>query len=80
MAKCPKCKKEIDYLRLYVPCEQRYDFGRDGNPEYRDTFVTPDGEETFDCPECGVVLFTDEDKALTFLKGGMVDESEDKDG
>lgn len=76
MPKCPKCGKEIDHL-IFDGCERMTakvelnsvdmvdyvdwdSFGFDENSEYK-------------CPECGAVLFTDEEDAGAFLRGELKD-------
>lgn len=71
--KCPKCGAEIDSLDDYSMCVQRFVFtvGSDGLGDYVDVgdSVSADEPDDYKCPECGEVLFTDEEKALAFLKG-----------
>ena len=66
MAKCPKCKESVDYLRVEIADVTYAQFTPAGdydNEEY------VHGESIrFECPECGEVLFDDdEDEAYTFL-------------
>ena len=74
MPKCPKCGKEIDYLVDYSPAWQKYEMRIDKNGDAHYEFVddslpidTIDDE--YECPECGEVLFTDEEEAVKFLRG-----------
>jgi len=73
MPKCPKCGKEIYYLRDFSPVWQEYILEIDeyGYPrcEFKDASLAKDIRDKFQCPECGEVLFRDADKAIEFLKG-----------
>jgi len=70
MAQCPKCGKEIDYLRNYSQSTGHFivtltkngflDYEHDSDSDY-DTGV-------FCCPECDEELFSTEKEALAFLK------------
>ncbi len=67
MSICPKCKKEIDYLNNYTSGENKYNF--DGDNYNQDGDFQPDYKvNDFECPECSEILFTDEVKAIAFLK------------
>ena len=67
MVKCPKCKKEIDYLKHYESGEYYYKYF--GNDEYEGIeFLGNSKVIDYECPECQEVIFTDEDKAKKFLK------------
>lgn len=74
MAKCPECKKDIEFLKHFSKELVEYDFAfnspEDTQPDYtcirRYPEIAIDG--TWECPECGKVLFTDEEEATTFLK------------
>jgi len=71
MAICPECKKDIDYLKNYQSGEKYYwlTVGKNGS-EYEDRGFDADcGTNDFECPECSEVLFTDETKAVRFLRG-----------
>lgn len=71
MVKCPKCKKEIEELTYASKVEVSQTFGvDDGKPTYSemDDYGNHSNEE-YVCPECNQTLFTDEDKAIEFLKG-----------
>lgn len=70
--KCPKCKKEIDYLISH----QLGSYGRDVKLEDgvlrfiengNESFGWH-GEDKFQCPECKNIIFKDEKKALNFLR------------
>jgi len=68
MPKCPKCKEEIKYLK-YKSKEVAfgdYDDIKGYDEEYGTT-----SEIDFICPECSKILFTNEDSAYDFLKGGV---------
>jgi len=74
MPKCPKCGKEIDYLRDFSPVWQEYkmiiDENGDAHYEFVDDSLPIDTiDDEYECPECGEVLFTDEEEAVKFLKG-----------
>ena len=72
MVICPKCKKEIDSLNNFQSGEAHYHLWINGNsPHYEEKEFQPDNKvNDYECPECSEVLFTDEDKAIAFLKGG----------
>jgi len=65
--KCPKCKKEIEYLLTIG--EENYSFELDVNDEplYRKD-NSCEGIYPFFCPECDEELFKGEEKAIKFLK------------
>ena len=73
MPRCPKCGKEIYYLRDFSPVWQEFILGLDeyNRPRYDfvDASLGMDIADEFRCPECGEVLFRDADKAIEFLKG-----------
>ena len=68
---CPKCNKKIKQLSYnsYVSVTQDFVVGDKGEAEYSgmDDYGEHINEE-YKCPECYETLFTDEDKALKFLK------------
>ena len=74
MSICPKCKEEIDGLENYQSGENHSNFclarfeGRIV-PDYDDEEFQANGTiNHFECPKCSEILFTDEDKAISFLK------------
>lgn len=70
MPKCPKCGKEIDYLKHWQQSSVSYEFTLDdeGYPNYdRDEIVGGEDSE-WDCPECNEELFNNEEEATEFLK------------
>jgi len=68
---CPKCNKEIEKLINFTSGENRYNVWLLNNEPYYqlDTFIGYVKIDEFECPECLEVLFTDETKAVEFLKG-----------
>ena len=70
MPKCPKCKKEIECLDNYQSGENHYRVWLNGEDTDYDLkeFQEDNQVNDYECPECGEVLFTDEDKAVKFLK------------
>jgi len=70
MPKCPKCGKEINGLYYGAAEINRYWFTiEEGKANYSiDDSWTEYSE--YDCPECGAPLFTDEEEAEKFLRGG----------
>jgi predicted RNA-binding Zn-ribbon protein involved in translation (DUF1610 family) len=73
MPKCPKCGKEIDFLKNYqnyATIEYNLSLDSRGEPQYEyvDTLLFAD-DNVFACPECGEDLFSTEEDALAFLKG-----------
>ena len=73
--KCPKCNAEIDHLNNYQSGEDHSKLYLNGDKEhihYEDQEFQANGQvNDFECPECKETLFTDEDKAIKFLKGGL---------
>ena len=63
--KCPKCGKEITYLKHYQTCEVGWDF--DGEDYNNQDFIDGTDPE-YTCPECDQTLFTNEEDAIEFLK------------
>jgi len=80
MPKCPKCGKEIDYLRDFSPVWQEYkltiDKNGDADYEFVDNTTSMDFGDIYECPECGEVLFTDEEEAVKFLRGKTSEKGE----
>lgn len=76
MPKCPKCGKEIDHLVYYAYELQRANLWvfEDGESEYStwDSLGETKGDPDYECPECGEVLFHNEDEAINFLRGKKV--------
>ena len=74
MAKCPKCGKQIDFLKYYVyGCVKEHNLwiADDGRAAY-EYIDTVEGEyEEFCCPECGKTLFRSQEDAEKFLKGDV---------
>lgn len=69
MTKCTKCGEDLDYLDNWQSGEMWYKLRNDGKYE-EVSFDVDFKKNDFECPECGEILFTDEEKALKFLKGG----------
>ena len=72
--RCPKCKKEIDFLKNYVSGENYYMVwdNEDGSMRYEEQdFQTDNKVNDYECPHCSETLFTDEQKALKFLQGEL---------
>ena len=63
---CPKCGKEISKLVNWSRAWVKYWF--DGEDYIDGGDSHPDYENEYCCPECGEVLFHDEDEARKFLK------------
>lgn len=88
MAICPKCGKEIKYLRYFEQSVKSFYFQL--TVDYRPFYERDDdnnvagGDGNFECPECMETIFHDEDDAVKFLKGEVeqktADESHDKNG
>ncbi len=76
MPKCPNCKEEIEELRNIVSGSNEYTLFSIGNDtEYEEKDFAEDYVvNEYWCPECQEVLFTDEEKAIDFLKGINQDE------
>ena len=72
--KCPKCGKEIDFLKNYVSGiteEYNLSLDRNGEPDYEyANTLTWAGDGEYRCPRCDEALFKDEEEAVKFLKGG----------
>ena len=76
MPKCPKCGKEIDHLRSFLPI---YDLTVDENGKKHYEFIEDSPvaiKEHYTCPECRTVLFTDEEEAVKFLRGETSEKGE----
>jgi len=74
MPKCPKCGKEIDYLRDFSPvwCEYNLRIGENGEEYYEfvdDSLPMDNINDEYECPECSEVLFKNHDDAVKFLRG-----------
>ena len=71
MPKCPKCKKEIDYLKNYQSGENYDEFQLlNGERDYDNKGFEPDGRvNDYECPECSEIIFIREKEAVKFLKG-----------
>ncbi|MEM2463567.1 MAG: hypothetical protein QXY07_02665 [Candidatus Bathyarchaeia archaeon] len=69
MPKCPNCGRKIDWL-INLVCEniEKYIFKFDerGEPQY--DYIDGWGWSNYICPMCGELLFTDDEKAMKFLK------------
>lgn len=72
MPKCPECGKEIDELVNFDRGSMEYRCYYDThwmNMEYDSSgFISDEGEQSYECPECGAELFTTEDEAIEFFK------------
>lgn len=69
MSKCPECKADIKYLDNYQSGKTGYKMDAEGDYDF--VGFEPDCEvNDWDCPECTKTLFTDEQEAIDFLKGG----------
>ena len=71
MPKCPKCNEEIKELRYSARRQvfQVFNIENDDNPLYDDSDFGDDDNPDYYCPECDKSLFTDENKAIEFLRG-----------
>ena len=71
MSKCTKGGEEIKWLKHYQSGQKRYELiCIDGAIKYGDEEFLPDDKVCdYDCPLCGTTLFTDELKAIAFLRG-----------
>lgn len=71
MGKCPKCNEKIDYLKNYQSGECLCELSiLNDEQQYEEKGFQPDNQvNEYECPECSKVLFTDEEKAIAFLKG-----------
>ena len=74
MAKCPKCGKEIDYLRDFSPVWQEFKafIGKNGSLDFEtagNECPMDSRDDEYVCPECQEVLFIDYQQAENFLKG-----------
>lgn len=72
MAKCPKCQKEMSYLRNITSTHGEFRmFIKDGLEcwccEPNDISGLQDKDE-YRCPECGELLFTENELAVRFMK------------
>lgn len=70
--RCPKCNKEVDFLKHYSSGEMYYQFEVETNSlgHYEEQEFLPDNKvNDYECPYCSETLFTNEKKALKFLQG-----------
>lgn len=71
--KCPKCNKEIQSLKNIQSGTMDYDLSLSFNEKdihYESgEFQTDNNVNEYWCPLCNAVLFTNEEKAIKFLKG-----------
>ena len=65
---CPKCGEEIRYLLAYAE-RKYYMVVKNNRASYQKT--GDDENMSFECPECGEILFTDERDAIKFLDGDV---------
>ena len=75
MPVCPKCGKQINFLKNYVySCTNEYALkvSNTGEPEYEFIDVIGGEREEFCCPECGERLFEKEEDAVNFLKQDLI--------
>lgn len=73
--KCPKCKKELNLLRHFQSGEKSwlFEIGEDESARYEEDYFYPGNDEgRWECPECDVVLCTNEKQALQLLKGETI--------
>lgn len=74
MPTCPECGKEIEYLLEYMEAwvvshlKPKSNSCAEGN-DYAIEELIPIEELTYDCPECGEVLFYNLDEARKFIEG-----------
>ena len=72
--RCPKCNKDIDWLKNYQSGESYSIFSVESNSlgDYDEQeFQSDDKVNDYECPYCAEVLFKDEEKALKFLSGEL---------
>jgi peptide methionine sulfoxide reductase MsrB len=74
---CPKCKDEILTLRFEKSKVVTGDLSIDneGNEEFEEEYFQDQDNYTYKCPSCDEVLFTDDEEAISFLKGEKQDEN-----
>ena len=75
MPKCPECGAEIDYLNNYQTGQTKYNFMLDehGHPIHVDGYsLNWILEEEYECPECDIALFDNDESAGKFLMGEEV--------
>jgi len=72
MPKCPECKKEIEHLNNYQSGESRYRLWNDGKYDLYDfsEFIGDGNVNDYECQICQKILFTNEEEAISFLRGG----------
>lgn len=74
MPKCPKCKKEIYYLKYIESGEMvwRFSVSKSENKIEdiweQDEFYSDGSGGYFECPECGETLFLNVEEAKKFLE------------
>jgi hypothetical protein len=67
LPKCPKCKKEIDYVKCYSKAEQIFNVSLEQYPKHWKTTkalnynhidtISLDKKDDYECPECNAELF-----------------------
>jgi hypothetical protein len=63
--KCPKCKKDITYLHAYSENKAIFTvIGEDAEYEWDNNM---EGLIEYECPECSIKLFNNEEDAIRFL-------------
>ena len=73
--RCPQCKEEIEYLDYFAYAhvksrlEVRYETGEPDWDAMELLDGTWPGSIEYQCPACGIVMFHDDDSAISFLKG-----------
>lgn len=75
MVKCPACNADIDHLNVIVVERSSYRvFLGDGEPfeyHHKDVCSFDVENDAYHCPDCDVLLVTDEENAVKFLKGEL---------
>ena len=70
--RCPKCNSEITWLRNYQSGKIYYMFDPENSSIYEENEFQADSKVNYyNCPQCAEILFTDEEKALKFLRGDL---------
>ena len=71
MARCPKCKKEINELDYQLDYTEEGTFSKDAS--YDRSFLTgpADYDRHFFCPKCYRLLFKTHEEAEEFLNRGV---------
>ena len=72
--RCPQCGEELAFLYYfaYAHVKSHLEINEKGDPEWGHMELLDGvwpGSIEYECPECGIVMFHDDDSATRYLKG-----------